>query len=308
MEREVLLPECQRGGGRLIKSMTGFGRGEIYGQGKKFVVELKSVNHRYCEMHLRLPKYMLLMEERCKKVLKDYVHRGRLDGFISVEDEGEKNLQVKIDSALAESHYKALKELRNLLDLPGRPTLRDMIQVPGLLTLEEPEEDVEKWWPFLEAALKQAAAGLLKMRETEGERLSSDLKKRFEAVAQINAEIKKRAPQVVEEYRGKLESRVQEMLGEGMMDKERLAAEVTIFAERSNITEEVVRLDSHLYQALNCLQASEPVGRKLDFLLQEMNREINTVASKASDLTISQLVVEVKSQLEKIREQVQNIE
>lgn len=292
----------------MIKSMTGFGRGEAYGQGKKFTVELKSVNHRFCEIFLRLPKKLLSLEEKSKRLIQEYISRGRVDGFFSMEDEGEKPVTVKVDKNLAESYYKAMEELQASLELPGKPSFRDIIRMPDVLVVEEPEEDVEQWWPFVAEALKEALSGLVNMRETEGERLRLDLSKRIDSIIRLNAEIEKRAPLVVEDYRKRLENRLQELLREGALDQGRLAAEVAIFAERSNITEETVRLNSHLYQASRCLDSNEPVGRKLDFLIQEMNREVNTIASKANDLTISQLVVEIKSQLEKIREQVQNIE
>jgi len=292
----------------LIKSMTGFGRGEAFGKGKTFSVELKAVNHRYNEIFLRMPRSMVSLEDKSKRVIQEFVSRGRIDGFFSIEDSEERPVTVKVDKKLAESYYKAIEELQALLELPGKPSFQDLVKFPDVLVVEEPAEDVEEWWPFVEVALRQAVTSLVKMRETEGERLYNDLKGRINSIERINEEIKERAPLVVVDYRQRLESRLSDLIKEGAVEQDRLAAEVAIFADRSNITEEVVRLNSHLHQALESLESEEPVGRKLDFLVQEMNREINTIGSKANDLTISRFVVEVKSELEKIREQVQNIE
>ncbi len=292
----------------MIKSMTGFGRGEAYGKGKRFTVELKAVNHRFNETFLRMPRSMISLEEKSKRVIQEYVSRGRIDGFFSVEVDEQKPVTVKVDKVLAESYYKAIEELQTFLELPGKPSFQDLVNFPDVLTVVEPEEDVEQWWPYVKEALIQAITGLVSMRETEGERLAKDLKGRINSIGQINEQIEERAPLVVDDHRQRLESRLKELIKEGTVDQERLANEVAIFAERSNITEEVVRLNSHLYQAEKCLGSPEPVGRKMDFLVQEMNREINTIGSKANDLAISRLVVEVKSEVEKIREQVQNIE
>jgi len=292
----------------LIKSMTGFGCGEASGEGKKFTVELKAVNHRFNEIFLRMPRSMASLEDRSKRFIQGYISRGRVDGFFSVENYGDKPVTVKVDKALAESYYKAIGELQAFLQIPGQPSVEEIAKFPDVLVLEEPEEDIERWWPYVEDALKQAVSELVSMRQVEGKRLYQDLKERINSISRLNAEIEKRAPLVVEDYHQRLESRLQDWLKECTIDQDRLANEIAIFAERSNITEEVVRLNSHLYQASRYLESRQPVGRKLDFLIQEMNREINTIGSKASDLTISRLVVEVKSELEKIREQVQNIE
>lgn len=292
----------------MIKSMTGFGRGEAFGQGKRLAVELKAVNHRFNEIHLRLPRLLLPLEEKAKRLIQEYISRGRIDGFFSVEDYGERQPTVKVDKKLAESYYKAMEEVQRHLGVSGSPSVMDMVNFPDVITVEQPQEDVELIWPFLEDALRQAVQELVDMRQTEGERLSQDLKQRIDNIGKLNSEIEKRAPSVVEEYRLRLEKRVQDLMGETVVDSDRLTAEVVLFSERSSITEEVVRLNSHLYQVSGCLKSAKPVGRKLDFLVQEMNREINTIGAKASDKEISRVVVEVKSELEKVREQVQNIE
>lgn len=292
----------------MLRSMTGFGRGEAIGQGRKFTVELKAVNHRFSEVVLRLPRPMSPLEERARRYVQARISRGRVDGYFSVEECGEKTPTVKVDKALASSYYKAMKELQEELGIAGDIKLKHLIGLPNIFLLEEPQEDIELWWPVVEEALARAVVGLLDMRESEGARLKVDLQKRIDIIAEITKTIEQRAPLVVDEYRERLTQRLQEWLNDGVLDLARIGAEAAIFAERSNITEEVVRLYSHITQVKTTLEKDEPVGRKLDFLVQEMNREINTIASKSNNLEISKAAVDVKSELEKIREQVQNIE
>ncbi len=292
----------------MLKSMTGYGRGEAVMPGKKFLVELKSVNHRYCEVLMRMPRYLSPLEDRIRRQIQSRIARGRVDGFLTVEECGAKNTIVKVDKSLAEAYYKAIKELQEALEVEDKIKLKHLINLPDVLTVEEPVAEVEEMWPAVKAAVEDALDNLVRMRRSEGQRLAEDLFKRVERVAQFNVKIKNRAPVVVEEYRDKLAYRLKEFLEEGVLENERIAAEAAFYAERSAIDEETVRLESHLNQVNDCLRAGEPTGRKLDFLVQEMNREINTVASKAGDLAISRWVIEVKSELEKLREQAQNIE
>lgn len=292
----------------MLKSMTGFGRGEASGDGRKFAVELKSVNHRYSEVVLRLPRPLLSLEERARRVVQGRVSRGRIDGYFSMEEYGENFTEVKVDKALATAYYKAMKELKDALKLGGDIKLKHILSVPDVLTVVKAEEDVEKWWPVVNDALVSALDQLVQMRITEGAGLSADILKRVEILRVLTDKIQSRSPVVVEEYRAKLEARLKDLVAGGILDAGRLAAEASLFAERSSITEETVRLESHLAQLRESINSNEPVGRKLDFLVQEMNREINTIASKSNDLELSQIVVEAKSELEKIREQVQNIE
>ena len=290
------------------RSMTGFGRGEAEGQGKKFTVEVKSVNHRFCEVMLRMPRGMISLEEKARRYIQARLARGRVDGFISVEDCAEKTPTVKVDKVLAASYYKAMEELLGNLGISSEIKPEHLFTLPNVFSLEEPADDIDAYWPVLEQALSGAVDGLLNMRSTEGMRLQEDLLSRLGQIRVILKGIESRAPEVVEEYRLRLNQRLQEWLNDSTLDVNRLMAEVAIFAERSNITEEVVRLYSHIDQTAETLNMGEPVGRKLDFLLQEMNREINTIASKASDLIIARAAVDIKSELEKIREQVQNLE
>lgn len=292
----------------MVKSMTGYGWGEAAIQGKIFTIELKAVNHRYNEVVLRLPRTLSPLEDRIRRLIQSRVARGRIDGFLNMRDSDERSSSVKVDKALAGAYYKAIKELQESLDIDGKIKLKNLVDLPGVLTLEEPAEDVEDWWPAVLEALESALESLLRMRSEEGKQLASDMLTRVDRISSLNANIRDRSPVVVEEYRERLGARLNDFMKDGGLSPERLAAEAALFADRSNITEETVRLDSHLKQARSCLQASEPVGRKLDFIVQEMNREINTIASKANDMEISRWAVEVKSELEKVREQVQNIE
>jgi len=201
-----------------------------------------------------------------------------------------------------------MKDLQQSMLLGGDIELRDMVNLPNVIEVDEPEEDIKEWWPGVERALNVALDQLIHMRSVEGERLAADIEKRLGVIKELNRTIHQRVPCVVEDYRERIKQRIVDLKLQGVVDENRLAAEVAIFAERANITEETVRLNSHLEQMNWCLQSDEPVGRKLDFILQEMNREINTIGSKANDLEISNAVISVKSELEKIREQVQNIE
>ncbi|TEB05749.1 hypothetical protein Psch_02790 [Pelotomaculum schinkii] len=292
----------------MIKSMTGYGRGEAVAAGKKFIFELKAVNHRYNEVVLRLPRSLSPLEDRIRRFIQARIARGRVDGFLGVEECGEKNATVKVDKALAAAYYNAMKELQETLGIGGEIQFQELVALPGVVTVEEPADDVEEWWPSIQNAVQEAVDNLVRMRMVEGEQLARDLLSRSERLFYLNQSIRERSPFVVEEYRERLVARLNDYMRDGIITPDRLAAEATIFAERSSITEENVRLESHLQQLKSCLTAGESVGRKLDFLIQEMNREINTIASKASDLEISRAVVEAKSELEKIREQVQNIE
>lgn len=292
----------------MLKSMTGYGRGEGAGAGKKFTVELKSLNHRFLEVVVRLPKNMLQIEDRIREKIQAGVSRGRVDCYLTVEEAGPKNLAVKVDKSLAAAYYKAMRELTGELEIDQDVRLEHFAALPGIFALEEPAEDIEEIWAAVEQALMEALSALLEMRRTEGARLAADIMTRIARIEQLNKEIEGRAPLVVEEYRERLAQRAQELVPGGAVDPVRLAGEVALFAERSNISEETVRIASHLEQLRLCCGEAGPVGRKMDFLVQELNREINTIAHKAGDLRISQIVVEVKSELEKIREQIQNVE
>ncbi|MEN3002761.1 YicC/YloC family endoribonuclease [Dehalobacterium formicoaceticum] len=292
----------------LVRSMTGYGRGAGSSANQMITVEAKSVNHRYLEIVVRMPKQLLPLEERIKKLVQEKVTRGRLDLFLTLEKTGDQKNLVKVDKEIGLAYYKALKELSSLCQIGEEINLAQLAQMPGVIMIEEEKEDLEAMWPGIEEAVIQACQELVTMRTGEGEKLALDLKNRGRDILDYVRQIEERSPLVVQEYQEKLTQRVQELLGEIQIDESKLASEVAFFADRASITEELVRLKSHLSQMNLFLDSNDAVGRKLDFLVQEMNREINTIGSKGNDLAINRVVVEVKSELEKVREQVQNLE
>ena len=293
----------------MIKSMTGYGRGEACAVGRRFTIELKSVNNRYCEVIMRQPRSLNQIEDKLKRRILDRVARGRVDAYISVEETGDITPTVKVDKALAVAYHKAMEDLMGSLPIIGNITVKDLMSLPNVISLEQPEEDIDTWYPALEEATDQALNGLLTMRINEGNRLKEDVLNRAQQIEElILGQVAERAPLVVAEHRERLTQRLSEWMENGTIDEARLAAEVAVFTDRADISEEIVRLNSHLRQLDQIMEQGGPVGRKLDFLVQEMNREINTIGSKANDLIITNAVVNAKSELEKIREQVQNIE
>ncbi|MFA5881750.1 MAG: YicC/YloC family endoribonuclease [Eubacteriales bacterium] len=293
---------------QMTKSMTGYGRGEIEVEGKSFTVEIRSVNHRFCEVVIRLPKYYLALEDRIRKLIQESVSRGRLDVFVTLDDHGKRNKSIRVDKELAMAYYSALEELRETIGIEGKPEIINIAMFPDVVVLEELPEDLERLWPALSSAVGEAVGGLMQMRATEGQRLQEDLVKRVARLKEYTEEISLRAPTVVAEYREKLRTRLKELAVDVEIDETRLAVELAIFADRSSISEELVRLRSHFQEVTNTLDLDEAAGRKLDFLVQELNREFNTIGSKSNDLNISSTVIKAKSEVEKIREQVQNIE
>ncbi|MEL7568009.1 MAG: YicC/YloC family endoribonuclease, partial [Dehalobacterium sp.] len=240
--------------------------------------------------------------------VQERINRGRVDLFLTLEETGDKKRLVKVDKALGLAYYNALRELAESCRIPEKVDLVDLSQMSGVLNLEDEEDDIEAIWPTVQDAVEKAVQGLVNMRIVEGQKLADDLKNRSCIISQYIVRIEERSPLVVQEYGEKLAQRIKELLGEVEVDESKLANEVAFFADRASITEELVRLKSHLNQMEDILESNDSIGRKLDFLVQEMNREINTIGSKANDLTINRYVVEVKSELEKVREQVQNLE
>jgi len=291
-----------------VSSMTGYGRGEAVGAGKQLTVELKSVNHRFLETVVRLPRQYSPLEDRIKRSVQEKVSRGRVEMHFNFKETGETKRFVKVDKDIAVAYDKALGDLAKTLGTAYTTDLYSLINLPEVVSVEDREEDLEALWSMCQEALHLALQAFLEMRGQEGARLRQDLLNRLEKIANCNKEIELRQPYVVKEYKEKLRARLAELLEEVPLDENRLANEVAVFADRVSITEELVRLASHLEQFKSSLNAKEPVGRKLDFLTQELNREINTIGSKANDLEITRVVVEVKSEIEKIREQVQNLE
>ncbi len=292
----------------MIKSMTGFGRGKIEDGGKELMVEIKTVNHRYCDIYIKMPRQISFLEDKVREVIRKKISRGKVDVYITYDDFSEDSKDIIIDRALAEAYNRSVQLLRDEFGLKDDISVSLIARFPDVLRVEKPEEDEERIWSLLSVALNDALDALINMRQIEGEGLMHDLLERTTIIENNIKEISIRAPEVVKEYKCKLENRIKELLDQQIVDENRLAMEVAIFADRCSIDEELVRLGSHIKQLRETLKLSQPVGRKLDFLLQELNREINTIGSKANDLIITNQVVEIKSELEKIREQIQNIE
>lgn len=293
----------------MIKSMTGYGRGEKEALGKRFSLELKSVNHRYLEVSLRHPRKYLKMEEKVRKIISDYIKRGHVEVFVKVKNVEQQEVNVKVDKEVAMTYYNSLNELSQLLKLENNLSLEKIISLPEIISIEEKEEDINQIWTHYEEILREALEQNTVMRIEEGQHLKEDFIQRIEDLKKMKEQISLRSPQVTIEYKEKLRLRIEELLEKKeIINEDKLENEVAFFADRSSIAEELVRLDSHFNQFMKNLNLEEPVGRKLDFLIQEINREINTIGSKANDSEISSLVVEMKAQLEKVREQVQNIE
>ncbi len=298
-----------QGAKQMINSMTGYGRGESKGVNKSFIVEMKSVNHRYTDIVIRMSKKFSPFEEKIRNLIKDLIKRGRIEVYINYETDGQKDIVIRPNIDLTRQYFNGLSKIKTELGLNDNIDLKLLTNFPDIFEAEEKEDDVEDIWNILKPAINDALDSLMAMRKTEGIKLATDIKNRCTYIKDIVKQIEQKAPQVVKEYKNKLIERISDLTEDTIdIDENRLALEVSIFADKSNITEEIVRLYSHIEQLLNIFNDKGAVGRKLDFLMQEMNREINTIGSKSSDIEISNLVIEVKSELEKIREQVQNIE
>jgi len=292
----------------MLKSMTGFGRGEGQTSLGKVFVESRSVNHRYCDINIKLPKRLIPFENRIKELIRSQVSRGRVDVSVKLDAEGEEKVQLNVDFHLAEQYYRALQSLKKKLQLKDKITLGLLAGAKDLITAKEEAPDLDPYWQEIVPILKRSFQDMDEMKRLEGETLVKDLQQRLEKIAEHLDEIKEQSPLHLDAYRNRVYEKIRSLLGGIEMDASRFQQEVALLAERTDITEEIVRAESHLAQFVTLLKAEEPVGRKLDFLLQEINREVNTVSAKANDAEISQRVVEIKSELEKIREQVQNIE
>lgn len=292
----------------MVSSMTGFGRGEFKSNEAEISVEIRSVNHRYSDVSIRIPRYLSFLEERVRESVQNKISRGRVDVYISFDLLDQKDLDVRVNLDLARNYYTVLEQLKDHTGIDENIPLSLIATFPDVIVTKQKELDEEKLWQQLSAALEQAVEVLLQMRKREGENLKNDIITKLETIQKSVLEVEKRAQYVVQEYRQKLEKRLEELNKGIEIDRERLYQEVVIFADRSNIDEELVRLKSHISQMRNTLHDGGTIGRKLDFLVQEMYRETNTIASKANDLEISKRVIEIKTELEKVREQIQNIE
>lgn len=290
-------------------SMTGFGRGEYKDDKYSFLIECKTINHKYADINIRLPRKISFLEDKARNLIKDYVKRGRVDLYIKLDVLGDEDVNLKFDEVLASQYVDILKQIRDKFDLVDDISVMNIAKFPDIVKSEEKEEDEDVLWSMLKKALEEALCKLKEMRSEEGEKLAQDVVKRCDLLKNYIEEIEKYSYNVVIDYKEKLNNRIGELLeNPSLVDENRLAQEVAMYADKSSITEEIVRFESHIQQLKKTIVKNESIGRKIDFLIQEMNRETNTIGSKSSDLNITNLVVEVKSELEKIREQIQNIE
>lgn len=292
----------------MIKSMTGFGRSEISEGQRKISVEMKSVNHRYLEAGIKMPKKLNVFEARIRDVLKQYANRGKIDIFISYEDLTENKIMLKYNSDIAAEYMDIFNKMAEQFDMKNDVTIAGLSRYPEVITMEDMPVDEDELWHFIEKAVRQACEQFVNARITEGENLKKDLLDKLDNMAEVVAFIENRSPKIMKEYRNKLENKVAELLNDTTIDENRIATEVIIYADKICVDEETVRLKSHIDHAKKCLSEDGGIGRKLDFIAQEMNREANTILSKANDIEISNKAIELKTEIEKVREQIQNIE
>ena len=292
----------------MIKSMTGFGRCEFTDEKRKFTVELKSVNHRYLDVNIKMPKKLNFFESSIRALLKEYIERGKVDVYITYEDYTEDNYALKYNSALAAQYLDYLNRMAEEFGLENDIRVSNLSRYPDVLVMEEQDVDEKELWDGLERALRGACEQFVASRIKEGENLKIDLIDKLDHMISYVDFIEKRSPQIMEEYHRRLEDKIKEILGDRQMDDGRIATEVTIYADKVCVDEETVRLRSHINTTKDTLLEGGSIGRKLDFIAQEMNREANTILSKANNIEISDTGINLKTSIEKVREQIQNIE
>ena len=292
----------------MIKSMTGFGRSEIVKGNRKISVEIKSVNHRYLEAGIKMPKKLNVFESRMRDLLKKYATRGKIDIFINYEDDSESQVNLKFNQNIADEYMAIFNNMSEKYNLKNDMTVGGLARFPEVITMDEVQEDEEELWHFIEEAMKAALEQFVNTRILEGENLKKDLLGKLDHMEELVAFVEKRSPEIMKEYRSKLESKVKELLGDTTIDESRIATEVIIYADKICVDEETVRLRSHIEHARKCLNEEGSNGSKMNFNAQEMNRDANTTLSKANDIEISNAAIDLKTEIEKVREQIQNIE
>lgn len=292
----------------MIKSMTGYGKSEQTIDSLNVIVEIKSVNHRYFEFSARVPREYGFLEEKLKKYCNSLITRGKVECYVSVEDLEEREMEVNVNKTLAAGYVKALKELSERFGLKDDISAVTLSRYPDVITLHKASEDEERIWNAVKTVAETAVSKFIEMRETEGSKLRGDILSRADYIIECVEFIEGRSPETVREYNEKLKQRMKELLGDASVDEQRLLNEAAIYADKIAVDEETVRLRSHISQLREFMNSNEAIGRKLDFLVQEINREANTIGSKAQDVDIAKKVIAIKAEVEKIREQVQNIE
>lgn len=292
----------------MIKSMTGFGRAEYSDGKRKITVEIKSVNHRYLDVNIKMPKKLGFFETSIRSLLKDYMQRGKVDLYMTYEDFAEDNYNLKYNRDVAKAYLHYLNEMGNDFGLENDIRVSVLSRYPEVFTLEEQELDEDELWKDIEDTVRKACENFVNTRISEGENLKNDLLNKLDGMLVYVEEIEKRAPEIINEYRQKIKDKVSDMLKDVSIDEGRILTEVTLFADRVCVDEEIVRLKSHIKSTKDTLNAGGSIGRKLDFIAQEMNREANTILSKSNDLLTSNVAIDLKTDIEKVREQIQNIE
>ena len=292
----------------MLKSMTGYGRSEMTVGGRHIIFEIKSVNHKYFEFNSRISRGYLFLEDKLKAYLQGKLSRGKVDVFLQIETLEDADAQVQVNHSLAAGYYAALQELRERYSLPDEPTLALLTRYGDIFSVHRAPENEEEIWQAVQQAAEPAVESFLRMREAEGARLREDILSNAQRILELVGQVEQETPQTVKEYQERLEAKIQELLGDAHFDEQRVLTEVAVFADKVAVDEETVRLRSHFQQLEKLIDSQEPVGRKIDFLVQEMNREANTIGSKSVNSRIAYLVVDIKSEIEKIREQVQNVE
>lgn len=292
----------------MLKSMTGFGRSELVTEDRKIIVELKAVNHRYCDITIKMPKKLSFFEAGIRNLLKKYISRGKVDVFISYEDYTENKTCVRYNQDIAKEYMNALNEVATDFGLENDIKVSALSRYPDVFTLEEQTVDEGELWSDLENVIKDATEKFVEARISEGTHLKQDMIAKLDGMLDCVSFVEERSPEIVKEYRDRLTAKVEELLGDTKLDESVLATEITIFADKICVDEETVRLRSHIKNMKETLEVAENVGRKLDFIAQEMNREANTILSKANDLAVSNCAIDLKTEIEKVREQIQNIE
>jgi len=292
----------------MIKSMTGFGRAEYTDNKRKITVEIKAVNHRYLDCSIKMPKKLGFFEASIRTLLKDYIQRGKVDVFITYEDYTEENFNLKYNKDMAKAYFSYLKEMAEEFGIENDVRVSTLSRYPEVFSLEEANVDEDEIWSDLEKVIREAATHFVEARITEGDNLKSDLCDKLDTMLTYVSDIEKRAPEIIDEYKKNLCAKVADLLADSNIEESRILGEVTLFADKICVGEEIVRLRSHINTTKEILSTGGSVGRKLDFIAQEMNREANTILSKANDLITSDIAINLKTDIEKVREQIQNIE
>jgi len=288
--------------------MTGFGRGEATGTLGKVSVEMKSVNHRYLDLNIKMPRKFNPLEGNIRTYIKDKIARGKVDIYINYEDFSEDNVNIKYNRAIAKEYMDYFEQIHEEFGIDNDVRVSRLASMPEVFTMEQAEDDEEGLWHLLSEALDEAIDKFITVRNNEGEQLKNDLLAKLDYMNSLVDQVEERYPDILADYRNRLTQKMQEILGNTGIDENRIAAEVVIYADKCCVDEETVRLKSHIKQVADALQSDDSVGRKLDFLVQEMNREANTMLSKSTDMSLTDVAINLKTEIEKVREQIQNIE